>query len=103
ELLLDQQDAAGFLAREVIRQARAVHAAADDDDVCRPRNVGHLAGSPSHSSLMINRPWAVGSSIAMPASQCGLNCVGMPNQLTHSSRIAAGPPPRPPTRSRRGA
>src|SRR5215470_10493782 len=38
----------------------------------------------------IKRACAVGSSIAMPAVQCGLNCVGMPNQLTHSSRIAAG-------------
>ena len=29
-----------------------------------------------HSSLTIRRVCAVGSAMAMPAAQCGLNCVG---------------------------
>src|SRR5205807_8820098 len=53
-------------------------------------DTARMSGVPIYSSLTMRRPCAVGSSIAMPASQCGLNCVGIPNQLTQSSRIAGG-------------
>src|SRR5207248_9636869 len=43
EFLLDQDDAAGFFPRQMIGQARAVDAAADDDDIRAPGNVYHSA------------------------------------------------------------
>jgi len=44
ELLLDQQDAARLLASEVIGEAGAMHAATDDDDIRRLRDVYHPPG-----------------------------------------------------------
>src|SRR6266849_10642464 len=57
-------------------------------DADSPYNCG--GADRAHSSLRMRRVWAVGSAMAMPASQWGLNWVGIPNQLTQSSRMAGG-------------
>src|SRR5207244_2074598 len=121
ELLLDQHDPTRLLAGEVIGEAGAVDAAPDDDDIRRLRDVYHyeerpgFAGDEEWPGCAGPLPSAGGvwgaisgpptKSMAMPASQCGLNWVGMPNQLTQPPPIAGAsspghrplPPPHRPT------